>query len=520
MAIPDLVLSTDKTSTDINNNRITVRQSERGLVLNATIKAKDGTNYDLNGKNVQFADNKDGQKLVLDENVQIDSSKIGVIHYTLDKNVYSASGTAWFEIITSDGNVIDTTQNFYIEVLRDAQLNVANDNYISSLNGLIAHVKVAGDKAQETINTLVTQLTQDVKAKQQDADNVSANLTKKFDDKMADLNNQLSNYQAKYNQLSSDWATELQTISNQATSDINAKYAQKLVDLQNDYNSWKAKTVADFNATVDPIKKSIEQSATDLASVTKSVQDTVAQMNVLKQDFDKIDFTKFVTGNQIKNYYTKTEVNNIVADLNAKIATAGTVKTVDNIKPDSNGNIQTDHYTKSQTDQKLGQKITFVKCDSPQAAHDASMNPAADGSIVLGIYDMNDEPSQAVVGEQKINIEWLYNHLNDLSTQVSGLSSLQSLINGKADSATVYTKTQVDQMIANAGKVKTVNGTQPDSSGNISISMPDISGKANKTDITNLSNRITALENKRPIKASSQDDAIAKSRNSNNEYYW
>lgn len=520
MAIPDLVLSTDKTSTDINNNRITVRQSERGLVLNATIKAKDGTNYDLSGKTVQFADSKDGQKLVLDENVQIDSSKIGVIHYTLDKNVYSASGTAWFEIITSDGNVIDTTQNFYIEVLRDIQLNVANDNYISSLNGLIAHVKVAGDKAQETINTLVTQLTQDVKAKQQDADNVSANLTKKFDDKMADLNNQLSNYQAKYNQLSSDWATELQTISNQATSDINAKYAQKLVDLQNDYNSWKSKTVADFNATVDPIKKSIEQNATDLASVTKSVQDTVAQMNVLKQDFDKIDFTKFVTGNQIKNYYTKTEVNNIVADLNAKIATAGTVKTVDNIQPDSNGNIQTDHYTKSEADQKLGQKITFVKCDSPQFAHDASMNTATDGSIVLGIYDMNDEPSQAVVGDQKINIEWLYNHLNDLSTQVSGLSSLQSLINGKADSATVYTKTQVDQMIANAGKVKTVNGTQPDSSGNISISMPDISGKADKTDITNLLNRITALENKKPIKASSQDDAVAKSQNSSNEYYW
>ena len=76
---------------------------------------------------------------------------------------------------------------------------------------------------------------------------------------------------------------------------------------------------------------------------------------------------------------------------------------------------------------------------------------------------MNDEPSQAVVGDQKINIEWLYNHLNDLSTQVSGLSNLQSLIAGKADSATVYTKTQVNQMIANAGAVKTVDGIQPDS---------------------------------------------------------
>ena len=112
MAIPDLVLSTDKTSTDINNNRITVRQSERGLVLNATIKAKDGTNYDLNGKNVQFADSKDGQKLVLDQNVQIDSSQKGVVHYTLEKDVFGASGTAWFEIITNAGDVIDTTQNF------------------------------------------------------------------------------------------------------------------------------------------------------------------------------------------------------------------------------------------------------------------------------------------------------------------------------------------------------------------------------------------------------------------------
>ena len=527
MAIPELVLNTDKASSDINNDKITIRQSERGLVLTATIKAKDGTNYDLSGKTVQFAESKDGQRLVLDENVQIDSSKQGVIHYTLHKEVYSASGTAWFEIITNQGDVIDTTQNFYVDVLKDAQINVANDNYISSLNGLIAHVKIAGDKATETINNMVSQLTADVNSKTSEVDNITAQLTKQFNGKMAQMDSTMSDYQNKYNQLSTNWANELQRISNQATSDINAKYAQKLVDLQNDYDAWKVKTVADFNATADSIKKSVEQNTTDVSNITKQVQDTLAQMNTLKQEFDKVDFTKFVTGDQIKNYYTKTEVNNIVADLNAKIATAGTVKTVDNIQPDSNGNIQTDHYTKSQTDQKLGQKITFVKCDSPQAAHDASTRPAADGSIVLGIYDMNDEPSQAVVGEQKINIEWLYNHLNDLSTQVSGLSSLQSLINGKADSATVYTKTQVDQMIANAGKLKTitVNGgakISPDGSGNanLTIVQPDLSPYATKTDTNNLSNRIAALENKKPIKASSQDDAVAKSQNSNNEYYW
>lgn len=527
MSLAQITLTTNKSISSVGDYVRKIGQGEKGQILPVLVTDANGSAYDLTGKNLVFSENKVSGAIIVDDGSDVNSGKFtpvdlknGRFDYTLQKQAYMEDGTCWFDIANQDGTVVDTTRSFEFVVIPDAKIHVNSDSYVSSLDGLIAHVNSAGNKAIEDINNLITQLTDDVNSKKQEADNISANLTKKFDDKMTDVNNQLSDYQAKYNKLSTDWANELKTISDQATSDINAKYAQKLVDLQNDYNSWKNKTVADFNATVDPIKQSIQKNTSDVADVTKQVQSAIATMNQLKQDLDKVDFTKFVTGDQIKNYYTKTEVNNIVADLNAKIANAGKVKTVDNIQPDSNGNIQTDHYTKSQTDQKLGQKITFVKCDSPQAAHDASMNPAADGSIVFGVYDMNNEPSQAVVGDQKINIEWLYNHLNDLSTQVSGLSNLQSLIAGKADSATVYTKTQVDQMIANAGKVKTVNNVQPDSSGNINIPAPDLSGKADKTDITNLSNRITALENKKPIKADSQDDAVAKSQNSNNEYYW
>lgn len=524
VAIPDLVLSTDKTSTDINNNRITVRQSERGLVLNATIKAKDGTNYDLNGKNVQFADSKDGQKLVLDQNVQIDSSQNGVVHYTLEKDVFGASGTAWFEIITNAGDVIDTTQNFYIDVIADAQLNVANDNYISSLNGLIAHVKVAGDKATENINNQVTQLTQLVNQKTQEADNVSAELTKKFDDKMNQLTADLADYQNKYNKLATDWANELKTISDKATADINGQYAQKLKDLQADYSNWKTKTVADFNATVDPIKKSIEQNTSNVDEVTKEVNDTVASMDKLKQDFDKIDFTKFVTGEQIKNYYTKEETD-------LRLQQAGKVKSVDNIQPDSNGNINTDHFTKSETTQKLAAKLSFVKCDSPQAAYDASKKPASDGSMVIGIYDPNDGPTSAVIGDKTVTISTLNDAITALQTQVSGLANLQSVVAGKADSATVFLKTDAQTLkqtleneIANAGKLKTitVNGgakISPDDSGNANITV-DLSSKANQTDLQNLANRVTAIENKPEwTKASNQTDAVNKSK-AGGQYYW
>lgn len=494
-------MNTDKSSTDINNDKIIIRQSEKGLVLNATIKAKDGTNYDLSGKTVQFAENKDDAKLVLDDNVQIDSSNNGVIHYTLNQEVYSASGTAWFEIITNQGDVIDTTKNFYIDVLRDAEINVANDNYISSLDRLIAHIKAAGDQAKEQINDMVKQLTDDVNSKKQEADNISADLTKKFDDKMTDLNSQLSDYQTKYDKLSTDWSNELKTISDQATSDINAKYAQKLVDLQNDYNSWKTKTVADFNATVDPIKQSIEKNTTDVSNITKQVNDTLAQMNTLKQSFDKIDFTKFVTGDTIKNYYTKTEVDNIVKDLQAKMATAGAVKTVDGVQPDTNGNVQTDHYTKAEANKLLGAKLSFVKCDSPQAAYDASKKAAADGSPVIAIYDMDDGPTSAVIDDKTVTISTLNDAINALQTQVNGLSSLQSVVDGKADKATVFLKTDAETLkttleneIANAGKVKTVNNIQPDSNGNITIPAPNLSSKANQSDLNNTNNRVSAIE--------------------------
>ena len=106
-------------------------------------------------------------------------------------------------------------------------------------------------------------------------------------------------------------------------------------------------------------------------------------------------------------------------DVSNAISLANQARTTANTKANAS-----DVYTKSQTDGKLGQKITFVKCDSPQAAHDASTKPAADGSIVFGIYDMNDEPSEAYVAGQKINIEWLYNHLTDLQSNVnSGLAT-------------------------------------------------------------------------------------------------
>lgn len=540
-----LTLQINKVNISVDRDRLKYDQNERGKIVDVTVLDTDGLKaYDLTGKDIRFFDLKQGTppKVISDDGSTStggkfirtsENDKLGKFSYQFQEFTYQQSGEAHFEFYT-DKDHVDVTSNFAIDIIAEGQIAPDNSSYVSSMAELIDQLKAATDHASDSIGALTT---------------ASDAAKKTATDAIQAMQDQVATYAKQVTDAQAQWAQTKQDIDNRANAQLssiqdldkaqvdaavksitdkrdlalkqlNDDKTAKLNAIQQDYNSWKTNTIADFTRSVQPLKDSIAENSEQLNQVSKQVNDTVTNMAALEKQFNSVDFTRFAKLTDLANYYTKNDVDNIVSDLRAKIATAGKVKTVDNIQPDSNGNIQTDHYTKSEADQKLGQKITFVKCDSPQAAHDASINPASDGSIVFGVYDMNDEPSQAVVGDQKINIEWLYNHLNDLSTQVSGLSNLQSLIAGKADSATVYTKTQVDQMIANAGKVKTVNNVQPDSSGNINIPAPDLSGKADKTDIANLANRITALENKKPIKASSQDDAVAKSQSSNNEYYW
>ena len=118
---------------------------------------------------------------------------------------------------------------------------------------------------------------------------------------------------------------------------------------------------------------------------------------------------------------------------------------------------------------------------------------------------MDDGPTSAVIGDKTVTISTLNDAINALQTQVSGLSSLQSVVDGKADKATVFLKTDAETLkatleneIANAGKLKTitVNGgakISPDDSGNANITV-DLSSKANQTDLNNTNNRVTAIE--------------------------
>lgn len=495
-----------------------LRSTEKGLVLDVTILNEDDSPYNLTGKNVSFSEIKESDRVVADDGSGEESGKFTMIDetrghfsYQMTHQCYTASGICFFQIKQGD-TIVDTTQDFYFEVKVDPTVKPINDSYVSSLIAMENHLFGATQKTQNTIDQL-SKTASDTQSR------AKAVLDK--------INSDFTDYSNKYNTLATSWQAQEKAIndaankqlanlktSNQADitaavksindqrdaalKQLNDDKTKALADLQADYNAWKTSTVKDFNDTVQPLKDSISENDQKLTTVSKQVSDTVASMDSLKQQFDKVDFSKFMTGDTIKNYYTKEETD-------LRLQQAGKVKSVDNIQPDSSGNITTDHYTKDQANQKLATKLSFVKCDSPQAAYDASKQAAADGSPVIAIYDMDDGPTSAVIGDKTVTISTLNDAINALQTQVSGLSSLQSVVDGKADKATVFLKTDAETLkatleneIANAGKLKTitVNGgakISPDDSGNANITV-DLSSKANQTDLNNTNNRVTAIE--------------------------
>ena len=327
MAITDLVLNTDKSSTDINNDKIVIRQSERGLVLNATIKAKDGTNYDLSGKHVQFVENKDGQKIIVDENVQVDSAP-GTIHYTLNSNVYSASGEAWFEIINSGNSVIDSTNNFNIVAIEDAQLNVSNDNYISSLNSLMAHIKYVSDTAQGQIDAVIkslnNQINQAISNGQRDVANELTNMrnqlqalhnqensliqnwTSEFNTRKADFDKLKADWQAQSKTISDDYASKKAKIESDAQSHHNSIQAAADQQLRNNQSASDAeitKFESETQAKLDAVEKAKNDAIAEItsqrdAAINQANSDFKAKIDALQKDYDVwksstlADFTK------------------------------------------------------------------------------------------------------------------------------------------------------------------------------------------------------------------------------------
>ena len=543
-----LTLQINKVNISVDRDRLKYDQNERGKIVDVTVLDTDGLKaYDLTGKNIRFFDLKQGTppKIISDDGSTStggkfirtpENDKLGKFSYQFQEFTYQQSGEAHFEFYT-DKDHVDVTSHFAIDIIAEGQIAPDNSSYVSSMAELIDQLKAATDHASDSIGALTT---------------ASDTAKKTATDAIQAMQEQVATYAKQVTDAQAQWAQTKQDIDNRANAQLssiqdldkaqvdaavksitdkrdlalkqlNDDKTAKLNAIQQDYNSWKTNTIDDFTRSVQPLKDSIAENSEQLNQVSKQVNDTVTNMAALEKQFNSVDFTKFAKLTDLANYYTKADTYNRT-ELDQKIDNAGKVKTVDGNSPDSNGNVVSK---------------AVIYCDSPQAAYDASTTD----KFHLYAYDMNNEATEGYIAGQRVTIETLHNDIQALQSQMSSKANTSDLanlgkvktVNGNSPDSNGNVNVPAPDLsgyatksdLATAGKMKTisVNGgakVAPDANGNanITVATVDISGKADKTDITNLSNRITALENKKPIKADSQADAISKSQGNNDWYYW
>ena len=212
MSLGQITLTTNKTVSNVGDYVRKIGQREAGQKLEVIVTDADGSGYNLDGKTLEFSENKEGGKIVSDndqDHFEIKDAKAGKFVYTLAPAVYAASGTAWFDITSADGSVIDTTKNFNIDVIEDESIHINNDNYVSNLISLETHYDGVIKKAKEDSEALLAKMNDQLKANKDANDAEIADVKKELADELAkvdksqivSLNNMITELMTENNNL-------------------------------------------------------------------------------------------------------------------------------------------------------------------------------------------------------------------------------------------------------------------------------------------------------------------------------
>lgn len=359
MSLVQITLTTNKTVSNVGDYVRKIGQDERGQVLPVIVVDAAGTPYDLSDKKIVFSESKDSGKYVVDDGKDSRSGKFtltdaknGKFSYTLQEQVYPESGTAWFDIVSADGTVLDTTVSFRFVVIPAPTLHVNDDNYSSTLEALQAHyqgvIKNTETQTQNLINSLTDKINRAISNGQNDVANELSDARTKLQQITTDANNLKNSWNAEFEtekqnftDLQNQWKAQTAKINQDANSQIqaindnaaqqlknnqsandaaikevngqrdaainqaNTNFQNELNKLQQDYNAWKAEKLADFTKSLQSLTDQINTDQADLTNFNKQLSDTKTELANMAKQLDSIDFARFVTGDQFKEAMSK-----------------------------------------------------------------------------------------------------------------------------------------------------------------------------------------------------------------------
>lgn len=234
-------------------------------------------------------ENKIGDKFVSDPNVQIVNPNAGQIRYTLQSQVHSASGIAWFEINDSSG-LVDSTANFNIRVEDGLRATADNTSYIDAL-----------EKLKRQMEALIQQADGELKAELQRAEQ--------------QLNQELQNFRNQYNSLSADFQNQFKNAQNARQQDYNN---QKNA-INTDWNNNKGAIWGQWNSDKANIDRQAQDTINAIKDNAKQVLDKdQADWNAKQKQWDST-FSAIVKEWQVKTNSLNTTVQDLTNKFNTII---------------------------------------------------------------------------------------------------------------------------------------------------------------------------------------------------------
>ena len=534
MANDQLVLQINKINISPDKSYVKYNQNERGKVIDINVIDNDGINaYDLTNKKIRFVDDKEDNKLVLDDEADNPdhftriADAQGKFSYTFYDLVYQRSGIARFEIYT-DSEHIDATANFEIQIENTGSLVIANESYISSLEGLVAHyhntVDTTVSETQQLINSLTDKINRAISNGQRDVANELTDMrnqlqalhnqengliqswTNDFNARKADFDKLKADWQAQSKTISDSYASKIAEINSQTQSQhdqIQAKADQQLQANQSANDAAIAKIKSDAEAQHDQIEKAKNDAIAELtaqrdAAINQANANFEAKIDAFQKDYDAWKST------------TLADFTKQLADINTNISNdQSTLKDFDK-KLD---------YTKQELEAMTKQldSLDFTKFVTGDQFKDA-MAKKANGLKVMGLG-----------GEYVMAVDQSDQNINGLPNGVQGLAdigvlsgALQVLADAILDK-NHYTKAEVDRMV-NDAKTTIMNTV------NTKANASDLNNKADKTQIqslssqlesykqendnlknenTQLANRVQTLEQKKLVAHVTSEDQVA-----------
>lgn len=295
MSLAQITLTTNKTVSNVGDYIRKIGQGERGQVLTVLVTDQNGAPYNLTGKSLVFSETKNSGQYVVDDGKGTQSGKFALIDaahgkfsYTLQDQVYTESGTVWFNIVNPDGTVVDTTISFKFKVIQNLNIYVSNSSYSSTLEAFQVHyqsvIQKAESNTQSLINSLTEKINQAISNGQKDVANSLADTKAKLQAVLNQENSLIQNWTADFNQRKADWQAQYKRISDDYTSKVN----QINTEAQSQRNQIQAKADQQFKSNQSTYTAAIAKIDSDRdVALRRANTDFANQKNALQADYDK-----------------------------------------------------------------------------------------------------------------------------------------------------------------------------------------------------------------------------------------